>query len=98
MRVGESVTLTTPQGTLSPMGMIPRVRRARVAGIYNLGLYEFDSAYGYVSLDFAKRLMGKDGVDFIQAKVADIYAAPEVAEQRPEPARGRLRRRRTGPT
>jgi lipoprotein-releasing system permease protein len=46
VRVGDSVTLTTPQGTLSPMGMIPRVRRARIAGIYSLGLYEFDSAYG----------------------------------------------------
>ncbi len=84
VRVGDSVTLTTPQGTLSPMGMIPRVRRARVAGIYNLGLYEFDSAYGYVSLEFAERLMGKDSVDFIQAKVADIYAAPQVAEQVPQ--------------
>ncbi|HEY6362449.1 MAG TPA: ABC transporter permease [Vicinamibacterales bacterium] len=84
VRVGDSVTLTTPQGTLSPMGMIPRVRRARVAGIYSLGLYEFDSAYGYVSLDFAKRLVGKESVDFIQAKVANIYAAPQVAEDVPQ--------------
>jgi lipoprotein-releasing system permease protein len=65
------------------MGMIPRVRRARVAGIYSLGLYEFDSAYGYVSLDFAERLMGKDQVDYIQAKVVNIYGAPEVAERVP---------------
>jgi lipoprotein-releasing system permease protein len=84
VRVGDSVTLTTPQGTLSPMGMIPRVRRARVAGIYALGLYEFDSAYGYITLDFARRLMGKDTVDLIQLKVADIYAAPAVAESIPE--------------
>src|SRR5262245_43559350 len=83
VRVGDSVTLTTPQGTLSPMGMIPRVRRARVAGIYNLGLYEFDSAYGYVALDFAKRLMWKEDVDFIQAKVNNIYDAPQVAEEVP---------------
>ena len=84
VRVGDSVTLTTPQGTLSPMGMIPRVRRARVAGIYSLGLYEFDSAWGYVSLEFAQRLMGKDRVELIQAKVDDIYAAPQVAEQIPQ--------------
>ena len=84
VRVGDSVTLTTPQGTLSPMGMIPRVRRVHVAGIYSLGLYEFDSAYGYVSLDFAQRLMGKDSVDLIQAKVDDIYAAPQVAERIPQ--------------
>jgi len=84
VRVGDPVTLTTPQGTLSPMGMIPRVRRARVAGIYSLGLYEFDSAWGYVALEFAQRLMGKDGVDLIQAKVDDIYAAPQVAERIPQ--------------
>jgi lipoprotein-releasing system permease protein len=82
--VGDSVTLTTPQGTLSPMGMIPRVRRARVAGIYSLGLYEFDSAWGYVALDFAQRLMGKDRVELIQAKVDDIYSAPQVAERIPQ--------------
>jgi lipoprotein-releasing system permease protein len=84
VNVGDSVTLTTPQGNLSPMGMIPRVRRVRVAGVYMLGLYEFDSAYGYVSLDFAKRLMGKDTIDLIQAKVDDIYAAPAVAEEIPQ--------------
>jgi lipoprotein-releasing system permease protein len=82
--VGDSVTLTTPQGTLSPMGMIPRVRRARVAGVYSLGLYEFDSAWGYVSLEFAQRLMGKQQVDLIQAKVSDIYAAPQIAERMPQ--------------
>ena len=81
--VGDTVTLTTPQGTLSPMGMIPRVRRARVAGVYSLGLYEFDSAWGYVSLDFAERMMGKTQVDLIQAKVDDIYAAAAVAERVP---------------
>ena len=80
VEVGDTVTLTTPQGTLSPMGMIPRVRRARVAGIYALGLYEFDSAYGFITLDFAKRLMGKGTVDLIQLKVDDIYAAPAVAD------------------
>jgi lipoprotein-releasing system permease protein len=70
----------TPQGTLSPMGMIPRTRRARVAGIYSLGLYEFDSSYGFVSLPFGERLMGKDMVDLIQLRVTDIWAAPRVAD------------------
>lgn len=83
VNVGDSVTLTTPQGTLSPMGMIPRVRRARIVGVYALGLYEFDSAYGFVDLAFARRLMGKDQVDLIQLKVDDIYAAPAVADSIP---------------
>ena len=60
--------------------------RLRVAGIFSLGLYEFDSTYGFVSLDVAKRLLGKDEVDLIQLRVDDIYAAP--ADRR-----GRSRRR-----
>ncbi len=52
--------LLTPQGTLSPMGMMPRPRRLRVGGVFNLGLYEFDSQWGFVSLDVAKRLLDKD--------------------------------------
>ena len=78
--VGDEVSLLTPQGTLSPMGMLPRPRRLRVAGIFSLGLLEFDSTYGYVSLDVAKRLLGKDRVDHIQLRVDDIYDAPRVAD------------------
>jgi lipoprotein-releasing system permease protein len=78
--VGDAATLLTPQGTLSPMGMIPRTRRVRVAGIYALGLYEFDSAYGFVSLDFAERLLGKGAPDLIELRVADIEEAPSISE------------------
>ena len=78
--VGDAATLLTPQGTLSPMGMIPRTRRVRVAGIYALGLYEFDSAYGFVSLDFAERLLGKGAPDLIELRVADIEDAPSISE------------------
>lgn len=79
VEVGDSVSLLTPQGTLSPMGLIPRTRRLRVVGIFSLGLYEFDSTYGFVSLDVAKRLFDKDQPDFIQLRVDDIYGAPDVA-------------------
>ena len=81
VRVGGSVTLLTPSGTLSPMGMMPRPRRATVTGIYRLGIFEFDSSYGFVSLDFARRLTGKLDVDLVQLRVADIYGAPAVAER-----------------
>ena len=79
--VGDSISLLTPQGTLTPMGMIPRQRRVRVVGIYSLGLFEFDSQYGFVSLDFAERLMGKAAPDLIELRVADIFLAPQVAER-----------------
>ena len=81
--VGETITLLTPTGTLSPMGMMPRSRRARVVGIYSLGLFEFDSSYGLVSLSFGERLKGTEMVDMIQLRVRDIYEAPAVAEQIP---------------
>jgi lipoprotein-releasing system permease protein len=83
VKMGDSVLLLTPQGTLSPMGMIPRTRQLRVAGIFSLGLYEIDSQWGLVSLDVAKRLLGKPGIELIQLKVDDIYAAPQIAESIP---------------
>jgi lipoprotein-releasing system permease protein len=78
--VGETATLLVPQGTLSPMGMIPRTRSVRVAGIYALGLYEFDAAYGFVSLEFAERLLGKAAPDLIELRVADIDNAPSISD------------------
>ena len=77
--VGDSVSILTPQGTLSPMGLLPRSRRLRVAGTFSLGLYEFDSTYGFISLDAARRLLDKEMVDFIQLRVDDIYRAPAIA-------------------
>jgi lipoprotein-releasing system permease protein len=86
--VGDSVSVMTPEGTLSPMGMIPRSRRLKVVGTFALGLYEFDSTYGYVSLGVATRLLGKqdDGrqADLIQLRVDDIYAAPAIGQSIPE--------------
>lgn len=77
--VGDSISVLTPQGTLTPMGMFPRTRRLRVAGTFNLGLYEIDSQTGFVSLDLAKQLLDKETADAIQLRLDDIYAAPDVA-------------------
>lgn len=79
--VGDRVTLVTPSGTLSPMGMITRQRAAAVVGIYSLGFLEFDAEYGVVALDFAQRLFGKDAPDLIELRVADIYDAPAVSDR-----------------
>ena len=67
--------MLTPEGTLTPMGVMPRARSLRVAGIFQLGLYEFDSAYAVVSLPVGLRLMGKPYPDFLQLKVDDLYQA-----------------------
>jgi lipoprotein-releasing system permease protein len=78
--VGDSVTLLTPEGSLSPFGgMMPRTRRLRVVGIFNLGFYEYDSTYGYLSLEVAERIFNKSQPELIQLTVDDIYKAPDVA-------------------
>jgi lipoprotein-releasing system permease protein len=82
--VGDEVTLITPGGSLSPMGLIPRNRRLRVVGLFQLGLYEYDSAFGFVNLEFAKRLFSKDSPDLIQLRVNDIWSASAVAKSIPE--------------
>src|SRR5215467_2044809 len=77
--VGDSVQITTPEGTLSPLGMLPTGKRLRVVGIFSLGLSEVDAEYGVVSLDVAKRLFKGDQRDLIQLHVDNIYDAPAIA-------------------
>jgi len=77
---GDTVTLVTPQGALTPMGMMPRQRRVDVAGTFSLGLFEFDQAYGFVNLETAYRLTGQTRPDHLEIRVADIYQAAAVAE------------------
>ena len=77
--VGDTVTVMTPEGPLSPFGPTMGSRRLEVVGIFSLGLYEFDAAYGFVSLPTAQRLMARDRPDFIELRVDDMYAAPAVA-------------------
>ena len=79
VRVGDRVQLLTPEGTLSPMGMLPRTRSLVVAGIFSLGLFEFDTAYGLVTIEVAERLTNRDEPELIELRVDDIYRAPEVA-------------------
>jgi lipoprotein-releasing system permease protein len=83
VRVGDTLTLITPSGSLSPMGLIPRNRRVRVVGVFQLGLYEYDSGFGFVTLDFAKRLFSKEAPDLIQLRVEDIWAAEGIARSIP---------------
>src|SRR6185295_5651406 len=76
---GDDVSLTMGV-TLTPARLLPRTRRLKVVGLFSLGLYEFDSTYGFISLDVAKRVLAKHNVDLIQLRVDDIYAAPRIAE------------------
>ncbi|HUQ89676.1 MAG TPA: FtsX-like permease family protein [Vicinamibacterales bacterium] len=80
-KVGDTVRLLTPSGTLSPMGVMPRQRRLKVVGLFRLGLYEVDAGSGFVDLERGMLLAGTDRVDHIEVKVADVYQAPRIADQ-----------------
>jgi lipoprotein-releasing system permease protein len=81
--VGDTVTLVTTTGSLTPFGMSPRMVRLRVVGTFRLGLLEFDSSYGFVSIPTAERLTSKTGVDHLEARAQDIYEAPAIADRIP---------------
>jgi lipoprotein-releasing system permease protein len=81
--VGDVVRIVTAQERLTPFGMMPRMRQFKVVGIFKLGLFEFDSAYGFVHLDVAKSLLDKDAPDYIELRVRDLFKAQELAEAIP---------------
>ena len=78
--VGDEVWLVTPSGTLSPLGMLPRRRRLTVVGLFSLGLYEFDTAYGFVTLDVAARILPASQVEMMELRVDNIYASRQTAD------------------
>lgn len=78
---GDIVEVMTPEGsTLTPIGPMWRRPRLRVAGIFSLGLYEFDSSYGFVALDQGMRMLGRDHPDFVELRVDDMFKAQEVVD------------------
>jgi lipoprotein-releasing system permease protein len=79
--VGDEVTLLSPMGELSPIGVMPRSRKFRVAAIFYSGMYEYDATHAYVTLDVAQEFFSLDGkITHIDVRVPE----PErVAEARP---------------
>ena len=80
--VGSVVLVTSPQGELTPFGMVPKYSRFRVAGIFNSGFYDYDSSWAFTRLSDAQRLFGLgDLISVIEFKVDDIDRADVVARQ-----------------
>jgi lipoprotein-releasing system permease protein len=80
--VGSVVLVTSPQGELTPFGMVPKYSRFRVAGIFNSGFYDYDSSWAFTRLSDAQRLFGLgDLISVIEFKVDDIDKADVVSRQ-----------------
>ncbi|MDU9047652.1 MAG: lipoprotein-releasing ABC transporter permease subunit [Candidatus Electrothrix sp. Rat3] len=79
--MGWKVRLLSPNGTLTPMGVLPKVQTCVVGGIFATGMYEYDSTIGFVTLETARRLVGidNDGVQSLELRVKEIDKADAVA-------------------
>jgi lipoprotein-releasing system permease protein len=79
---GSVVLVTSPQGELTPFGLVPKYSRFRVAGILNSGFYDYDSTWALARLSDTQHLFGLDDeVAAIEFKVDDIYNAAQIAGQ-----------------
>ena len=79
VNVGDRVELISPQRTPAP-GMFARPRPFVVAGVYRMGLYQLDAAYGFIMMDVARHIFGEDQPIFLQLRVDDMFKSNEAVE------------------
>ncbi|HEC98013.1 MAG TPA: lipoprotein-releasing ABC transporter permease subunit [Nitrospirae bacterium] len=80
--MGDEINVISPVQEMGPMGMLPRVRKFRVVGIFEVGMYEYDTNLALTSLKAAQEFFRTgDAVTGIELRINDIYSAPEVRER-----------------
>lgn len=81
-KVGDSVLVTSPQGELTPLGLVPRYQRYRLVGIFHSGFYQYDSSYAFMRLADAQHLFSEpDLISVISFKVDDLYHADRIGKE-----------------
>jgi lipoprotein-releasing system permease protein len=81
VRMGDTVVVITPQGNVTAAGTLPRLKSFRVVGVFEVGMYEFDSGLALIDIDDARKLYRLDGVSGVRLKLDDLFAAPAVARE-----------------
>lgn len=82
LSLGDRVNVVSPTGSITPMGMMPKLKPFRVVGIFNTGMFEYDSTLAYVSLSEAQSFFDLgDTVTGIQLKVGDVYTTPDLVSR-----------------
>lgn len=81
LRVGDTATIVSGEATLTPLGLAPRFRRVRVVGLFQSGLYEYDAAWIYLSLETAASFAGADApaASVIGIETTDLYGVEQVS-------------------
>jgi lipoprotein-releasing system permease protein len=78
---GDTVNIISPLGVMTPLGMIPRMKKFRVVGMFSTGMYEYDSGLAYLSLTDAQRFLNMgDRVTGLEIKIKDIFKARQVSK------------------
>jgi len=79
---GNKIRLISPNGPLSPMGVLPKIMTCQVVGIFETGMFEYDSTLGFINLDTARSLSGdQEGVHGLEIRVANVDKADRVADE-----------------
>ncbi len=80
--VGDTVLVTSPQGELTPLGLVPKYQRFRLVGIFHSGFYQYDSSYGFVRLTDAQHLFSEpDLISVISFRIDDLYRADSLGRE-----------------
>lgn len=80
--VGDQVVLITPQGQVTVAGMLPRLKTFRIVGVFEVGMFEFDSGLALIHLHDAQKLYRlDDAVSGVRLKIQDLFSAPRVARE-----------------
>ena len=78
----DAIQVISPLGTMTPMGMMPKMKRFRVKGIFYSGMYEFDNTFAYISIESAQRFFNMDSrVTGIEIKTDEIYKVKEIGKE-----------------
>jgi lipoprotein-releasing system permease protein len=79
--LGDTITMVNPIGEESPMGMIPKMRKFELVGVFDAGMYDYNTGFVYVSLPEAQKFFNMQGrISGLQVRVDDIYRADKTAE------------------
>src|SRR5207245_2781712 len=79
---GDHVTVISPQGAMTAVGLVPKMRRFQVAGYVEVGMYEYDSSLAYTSLPAAQEFAGLgDRVSGVEVKLVDPFQARDIARR-----------------
>ena len=81
--VGSVIKITSPQGDVTPFGLLPKYQSFKVVGIFHSGFYNYDSAWGFIRLSDAQRLFSlpTNVISVIEFKIDDLYKAEQVGDE-----------------